>query len=252
MDLPFESFQEEADHVIAYIQCDETLLASVDSDLDDLKSICPLEYSRSAVPDENWNKVWESNFEPVVVDDICCIKADFHDINPKTRYAITINPKMAFGTGHHETTYMMIAAMNKLDLAGKSVFDFGCGTGILAILAEQMGAKSIYGVDYDQVAVDNAIENKNSNGMQRCQFQLNDSVSIPENKYDIILANINRKVLLDNAEILSLVLDQKGCLLLSGILKEDEELVTARYEANGFKTKNILRRGEWLCIQMGF
>lgn len=248
--MPFESCQEEDDHVLAYIKSTDNLIASIDSELDDLKEICPLEYTRSDVPDQNWNEVWESNFEPVVVSDICCVKADFHDINPQVKHTITINPKMAFGTGHHETTYMMIQSMDKLDLKGKSVFDFGCGTGILAILAEMMGAEKIYGVDYDKLAVENAIENKAHNGMAKCDFRLDDSVEIPAEKYDVILANINRKVLLEHAEVLSLVLDATGSLVLSGVLKDDHKLVVERYEANGFRVEEVLEKGEWICVKL--
>jgi len=207
-------------------------------------------YSRNLVPDKNWNEVWESNFEPVVVGDICCVKADFHDIDPRVKHSITINPKMAFGTGHHETTYMMIEEMAKLDFNGKSVFDFGCGTGILAILAEMMGAQSIYGVDYDQRSVDNSIENKNVNEMSKCHFELDDSVEIPANKYDIILANINRKVLLNHAEVLSLVIEPEGDLLLSGILQEDQSMVLDRYKANGFTVGEVHHKGEWICVKL--
>jgi len=248
--LPFEALQEEEDHVIAYVKSTEDLIYSIDADLDDLKEVVSIEYSRSIVPDINWNAEWESNFEPVIVDDICCIKADFHDVDPEVKYTITINPKMAFGTGHHETTFMMIQAMDKLDLTDKSVFDFGCGTGILAILAEQMGAKSIYGIDHEEIAIENAIENRLVNSSKLCEFQVASSVSIPEMKYDIILANINRKVLLEHAEILSLVLNNQGSLLLSGILKADKDLVISRYEANRFAVMQILERGDWLCIKL--
>ena len=248
--LPFEALQEEEDHVIAYVKSTEDLIYSMDTALDDLREVVDLEYSRSVVPDQNWNEQWESNFDPVIVDDICCIKADFHDIQPDVNYTITINPKMAFGTGHHETTYMMIEAMDKLELKDASVFDFGCGTGILAILAEQMGATSIYGIDYDEVAVDNAKENKEVNQSKLCVFECASSVDIPVEKYDIILANINRKVLLEHAAVLSFVLKEAGTLLLSGILKEDRALVIERYEANGFKIQEELEKGEWLCVSM--
>ena len=249
IDLSFEAFQEEEDHIIAYAKSTEDLVYSIDHALDDLKDVVDLDYSRSKVPDQNWNETWESNFEPVIVDNICCIKADFHDVNPDVKHTITINPKMAFGTGHHETTYMMIEAVDKLDLKSKSVFDFGCGTGILAILAEMMGAESVYGIDYDEVAVENALENQVNNDSKLCVFKCDDSVEIKEEKYDVIFANINRKVLLENAEVLSLMLIQGGSLLISGILKEDKNLVINRYTANGFKVEEVLEKGEWLCIK---
>lgn len=248
--LPFEALQEEEDHVIAYVKSTEDLIYSMDDSLNDLREVVDLEYSRSIVPDQNWNEQWESNFEPVVVGDICCIKADFHDINPEVKHTITINPKMAFGTGHHETTYMMIEAMDRLEFKGASVFDFGCGTGILAILAEQMGAQSIYGIDYDELAVENALENKEVNQSKLCVFECASSLEIPKEKYDIILANINRKVLLEHAAVLSFVLKEDGNLLISGILQEDRKLVLDRYEANGFKVIEVLEKGEWLCVRM--
>lgn len=248
--LPFEALQEEEDHVIAYVKSTEDLIHSIDDGLNDLKAVTSLEYTRSIVPDQNWNAKWESNFEPVIVDDVCCIKADFHDIQPDTKYTITINPKMAFGTGHHETTYMMIATMDGLDIKERSVFDFGCGTGILAILAEKMGARSIYGIDYDEIAVENALENQENNHSKLCIFDCAATVTIPKEKYDVILANINRKVLLDHAEVLSFVLKEKGALLLSGILKDDRELVLERYQANGFVVQDVLEKGDWLCVKL--
>jgi len=248
--LPFEALQEEEDHVIAYVKSTEDLIHSIDDGLNDLKEVISLDYTRNIVPDQNWNAKWESNFEPVIIDGICCIKADFHDIEPITKYTITINPKMAFGTGHHETTYMMIEAMDKLDITEASVFDFGCGTGILAILAEQMGARSIYGIDYDEVAVENAHENMENNQSKLCVFECASSVEIPKENYDVILANINRKVLLDHAEVLSFVLKEEGALLLSGILKDDRELVLERYQANGFVVQDVLERGDWLCVKL--
>ncbi len=248
--LPFEALQEEDDHVIAYVKSTDDLIHSIDDNLNDLKEVVSIEYSRSIVPDQNWNEQWESNFEPVIVDDICCVKADFHDINPDVKHTITINPKMAFGTGHHETTYMMIQAMDKLKMNGNSVFDFGCGTGILAILAEQMGAKSVYGIDHEEIAIENALENIQVNKSKLCHFECASSVEIPQEKYDIILANINRKVLLDHAEVLSFVLKEGGSLLLSGILKTDKKLVFDRYTANGFKVMEVLEKGEWLCVKL--
>ncbi len=248
--LPFEALQEEDDHVIAYVKSTDDLIHSIDDNLNDLKEVVSIEYSRSIVPDQNWNEQWESNFEPVIVDDICCVKADFHDINPEVKHTITINPKMAFGTGHHETTYMMIQAMDKLEMNGNSVFDFGCGTGILAILAEQMGAKSVYGIDHEEIAIENALENIQVNKSKLCHFECASSVEIPQEKYDIILANINRKVLLDHAEVLSFVLKEGGSLLLSGILKTDKTLVFDRYTANGFKIREVLDKGEWLCVKL--
>ena len=248
--LPFEALQEEDDHVIAYVKSTDDLIHSIDDNLNDLKEVVSIEYSRSIVPDQNWNEQWESNFEPVIVDDICCVKADFHDINPEVKHTITINPKMAFGTGHHETTYMMIQAMDKLKMNGNSVFDFGCGTGILAILAEQMGAKSVYGIDHEEIAIENALENIQVNKSKLCHFECASSVEIPQEKYDIILANINRKVLLDHAEVLSFVLKEGGSLLLSGILKTDKKLVFDRYTANGFKVMEVLEKGEWLCVKL--
>ena len=248
--LPFEALQEEEDHVIAYVKSTDDMIYSMDTALDDLTEVVSLEYSRSVVPDQNWNEEWESNFDPVIVGDICCVKADFHDIAPDVKHTITINPKMAFGTGHHETTYMMIEAMDKLDIAGKSVFDFGCGTGILAILAEQMKAATVYGIDHEEIAIENALENGEDNKTKICVFECASTVSIPKEKYDVILANINRKVLLEHAEVLSLVLKEGGSLLLSGILKADKSLVLERYEANGFEVLDVSEKGDWLCVNL--
>jgi ribosomal protein L11 methyltransferase len=197
---------------------------------------------------QNWNKTWEENFDPVFVDEFCQILAEFH--TPKTgfQHSIQIQPKMAFGTGHHETTYMMIQMMAALDLKGASVFDFGCGTGILAILAEYLGAARILGLDNDPIAISNANENALLNKTLNTQWQCGLLEELKVEKFDFILANINRNVLLDVSSQIGNYLTENGQLILSGILEQDKQIIINNYEREGFKMNSCRQKGEWMCL----
>ncbi|HEY0751963.1 MAG TPA: 50S ribosomal protein L11 methyltransferase, partial [Chitinophagaceae bacterium] len=148
------------------------------------------DHTSREIHEQNWNKVWESNFEPVIVDDFCAIRAEFHQPIRGVQHEIVITPKMSFGTGHHATTHMMIQQMKDLVFQNKNVFDFGTGTGILAILAEKLGARDVIAIDVDDWSIENAQENLYRNNCSHVQLSLNSSV--PERQFDIILANINR------------------------------------------------------------
>lgn len=205
--------------------------------------------SRSQRQNENWNKSWESSFDPIVIDDFCTVRATFHEIEIDTDHVITIDPEMAFGTGHHETTYAMIKMMQRIDFIDRTVMDYGTGTAILAILAEQRGARDIFAFDYDEVAIECA---------ERC-VKLNNCSKItcvtavmadtdPTLQYDIILANINRHVLLTTVAGVYQRQKPEGSLLLSGILTQDKELVVEKYESLGYRLYEQIQRGEWLCL----
>ncbi|MFT6810348.1 MAG: ribosomal protein L11 methyltransferase [Saprospiraceae bacterium] len=204
----------------------------------------------ASIPNENWNKKWESSFEPIIVDDFCTIRASFHKIKIDTPYEITINPELAFGTGHHETTYQMMAAMKKLSFADKKVLDYGCGTGILAILAHLLGAGDIDAIDYDAQAIDCAQDCLSLNTVDDIQLYTGELELLSHKDYDIILANINRKVLLESAKTLYKMQSHSGVLLLSGILKSDENIVLTAYKSTGYTLTDQLQRGEWLCLKL--
>lgn len=246
---PFESFEEHDGYMIAYISaedCDERTHQDIHATIQRFE----VEYTVDTIEPQNWNALWEASFEPVVVDDFCVVRADFHDRPKNVQYDIVINPKMAFGTGHHETTYMMMAAMRDMTLEGKSVFDYGCGTGILAILASKMNCASIDAIDIEEESYLNTQENAALNNVKNIQVSCSDLESYPVKKYDIILANINRNVLLNSAKELYNQLHTNGSLLLSGILDTDLELVVEKYTSVGFTIQNVHSRGYWKCVRL--
>ncbi|MCB0629253.1 MAG: 50S ribosomal protein L11 methyltransferase [Saprospiraceae bacterium] len=246
---PFDSFQETETGLDAYLP--EDLQDEVsDEAMQELADRFKAAYSREELPDINWNATWEANFHPIIIDRFCAIRADFHDPIPKVKYEIIINPKMAFGTGHHDTTWMMMSAMRDLDLARKKVLDFGCGTGILAILAAKMGATMIDAVDIELPAYENALENiqiNNSFNVHVFQGSLN---VILDTSFDFILANINRNVILETLPTLHKKLNKGGILLISGILRQDEDIVLETARQAGYTVDEKFYRNEWCCFQL--
>ena len=201
------------------------------------------------IPETNWNASWESNFPPIIMDDFCSIRADFHPRPENVTFDILITPKMSFGTGHHATTSMMIQFMKELNFQNKRVFDYGTGTGILAILAHFLGAKEIHAIDIDKWSVENARENFERNNCSDILLELGELSLIQNNQpYDIILANINRNVLLDSMERLAELLSDKGKLLLSGILIEDKEIIKQTAATVKLQCLNEKNQGQWSSI----
>ena len=201
-ELPFESFSVEDPYLKCYIQKDLYDASALKVVLGGIEGYgFDLEWSANLIPATNWNAVWESQFEPIVVDGKCTIKASFHEGLKKTRFNITIDPKMAFGTGHHQTTYMMCRALlqNESEVRDKVVLDMGCGTAVLAILAAKMKASKVYGIDIDAVAAISAYDNARLNKVgTRIETCCGDASLLQRNTYDVILANINRNILLQD------------------------------------------------------
>ncbi len=221
--------------------------AAIEAQLLDLQSQFDFTWHKELVLGQNWNELWESNFQPVVVGDFCAVRADFHDPIKGVKWELVINPKMAFGTGHHETTWQCIAAIENLPLAGTKVLDYGCGTGILAILASKQGALEIEAVDIEEESYRNTVENCAANGVNNVTARLGTLSAVQGRAFDGILANINRHVILESLPALSNLLKPKGWLLISGILLTDEAIVTEAAEAAGFLKKDMKSRGNWLC-----
>jgi len=245
----FESFEEHDGYMIAYIakdECDEQSTAEIAELIERYKTTFEIE----TIQPQNWNALWESSFEPVVVDNFCAVRADFHEAIPNIEHDIIINPKMAFGTGHHETTFMMMAAMRDINHNGKSIFDYGCGTGVLAILASKLGASDIDAIDIEQESHENTVENAEINKIENITAREATLETFPAKSYDIILANINRNVLLQSATELYNRLNNDGVILLSGILEEDEQLVSDCYLKANFKIENVFSKGYWKCIKL--
>lgn len=208
-----------------------------------------IEYHTKAIEQQNWNAVWESNFEPITVGEQCYIKAPFHESKGVT-YEITIMPKMSFGTGHHATTHLMAEAILERDFSGMSGLDMGSGTGILAILASMRGAVLVDAVDIDEWAYENCIENLEMNSMQSsiCPI-LGDVASIKGRVYDFVLANINRNILLRDMPEYIKTLREGGILVMSGILELDVEVISARAQELGMTIDNVALRDGWACVK---
>ena len=206
-------------------------------------------YTRSIVENINWNKQWEQSFEPVVVDDFVAIRAHFHQPIAAVKHEIIITPKMSFGTGHHGTTYIMMQHMQAIDFVGKSVLDFGTGTGVLAILAKKLGAKNVLAIDIDEWSITNAKENIVQNNCTEIIVEEHSAIPLHQT-YDIILANINLNVITANLSAIVSVAN-KGCtILFSGFLKENENIIQAEFKAAGLKYISILQKGEWIAIKV--
>lgn len=203
--------------------------------------------SFSQIDNKNWNEEWESSFSPIKVGDFCTVRATFHKLIP-VGYDIIINPELAFGTGHHETTYMMIDQMSRIDFTSKKVFDYGCGTAILAILAEKLGASQILAIDYDEQSIHCAHDCLILNHSQKISLSAGTIEQVNQKGFDIILANINRNVLLNHAEDLYSRTFDNGLLLLSGLLRSDATMILEAFCSLGYAIKNICYRGEWISI----
>jgi len=244
--LGIDSILEEENHLEAFTDKPdpEILISSLCTHVD----IVSEKVSIHQVEDKNWNAIWESSFNPIVINGVC-IRAPFHSSVVDCKQEIIIKPKMAFGTGHHETTSMMINYMAQLQLNNKSVFDFGCGTGILSVYAALQGSQNITGVDIQVEAIENSYEHVDINSLERNNFQFKQGGLdlVKGQKYDLILANINRHVLEMSAEKLSQLMNQEAILMCSGILKNDESLITSLYSRAGFNLIEKDYQGEW-CL----
>ena len=252
-ELPFESFSTEGEVLKCYIQkdlYDAQALKVVMSGLD--YPGFDVEYSANLMPAVNWNAVWESQFTPIVVDGKCTIKASFHEGLKKTRYNITIDPKMAFGTGHHQTTYMMCRALlqNEDAVRGKVVMDMGCGTAILAILAAKMKAGQVYGIDIDAVAAISAYDNARLNRVgTRIETYCGDASLLQRNSYDVFLANINRNILLQDIPTYAACIRKGGLLFVSGFYLEDMPMIVGMATSVGLNYVSHDTMDNWCCIK---
>lgn len=207
-----------------------------------------LSYTKEVIAEKNWNEEWEKNFEPVLVDDFCAVRASFHQPITNVQYEIIITPKMSFGTGHHATTYMMMKNMEAIDFRGKTVLDFGTGTGVLAILAEKLGATNVYAIDNDEWSINNGKENIDNNHCHHILIEQKDNLN-GIGVYDIILANINRNVLLDNMESIATSVKANGIVLISGFYEEDIPVLVGAGQTYGLKLGHKSEKTKWCCLQ---
>ncbi|MEH6765697.1 MAG: 50S ribosomal protein L11 methyltransferase [Aequorivita antarctica] len=244
----FESFVETEEGVTAYIQKEEWNAAILEDinilDSDEFK----IEFTTSEIAQVNWNSEWEKNFDSIEVDGKCTVRAPFHP-NKNFEYEIVIEPKMSFGTGHHETTFMMLQHILENDFEGKSVLDMGCGTAVLAILAEMRGASKLDAIDIDEWCFENSLENIERNHCKNISVFLGDSTLLSEKKYDVIIANINRNILLNDMEVYRKCLDLGGVLYLSGFYVDDLPIITETCNNLGFTFVENKEKNKWVAAK---
>lgn len=244
-DLQYEGFEEEPGSLNAFIS--KSLFNQ--EEISQLSAKFQVKYSLIELPDVNWNKEWESNFQPVVVENFCAVRAEFHEPVNNVQHEIIITPKMSFGTGHHATTYMMIQQMHGINFKGKHVMDFGTGTGILAILAYKMGAASVTAIDNDSLSIVNAEENFKRNEAENIHLKMADSPAA-DTVCDIILANVTRNIIQEKFSLFNKYLINHGTLLLSGLLNTDENDILLLASAHNFKVEKKLKNENWICIKL--
>lgn len=244
----FESFVENEDGMEAFIQKTDWNTHILD-DIYVLNSDeFQISYEMQEIEQTNWNIEWEKNFNPIQVDDMVSIRAPFHE-NPNLKYDIVIEPKMSFGTGHHETTHMMVQHLLELDVTGKKVLDMGCGTGILAIFAEMKGAQPIDAIDIDNWCYQNSLENVERNNCKHIAVYEGDASLLKNKKYDVIIANINRNILLNDMSVYASCLNEKGVILLSGFYKEDIPIIDVEVSKYGLKLGKQIERNSWVALK---
>jgi ribosomal protein L11 methyltransferase len=249
----FDTFMEIESGFEAYVEGD-----AFDNDLlnqlkEKYNQVNPLQFSLTQIPKQNWNEEWEKNVEPIIVDDRCLVRAAFHNIEKKYPYEIIITPKMSFGTGHHQTTHLMISRQMKMDHQNKRVMDAGCGTAILSIMASKLGAKEVEAFDIDEWSATNGVENAENNQCSNIHLQLGTIEEVKLNgKFDIILANINKNILLSEMDQYASYLEPGGLLLLSGFYTQDIDDLNK--EAAKYNLNEVVRdeRENWACLLLKY
>lgn len=244
--IGFDSFTEEHDGILGYIQ-KELFLEEELKNVGMLNSEdVEITYTYREMPNINWNEEWEKNFQPINVADKVYIRADFHEPS-ETMHEIVITPKMSFGTGHHPTTHLMIQQMLEMDFEGKTVLDMGCGTSVLAIFAKQKGAERVVAIDIDEWSVTNSVENAEKNGVE-LEISQGTAENLGSENFDIILANINRNILISDIPTYVSVLKDGGQLLLSGLCFFDVDDILEVCNEQGLTLKNKQQREEWMSL----
>lgn len=247
----FEGFYQSENELLAFIP-------ESDFNMQHLKDILSrsvfqgfeIQTEKSLLPEKNWNELWEKDYKPVIIDDICSVIAPFHE-KAETRYSILIEPKMSFGTGHHETTRLMVRHIYQSDLADKDILDMGCGTGVLGIFSLMRGAKNITAIDIDEWACENSEENFLRNGFSSSQFTLlkGDASAIPDVQFETVLANINRNILLEDMKYYFQHLKVNGELIISGILNTDREIILKETNQLNLSFISELYENNWISLK---
>lgn len=247
-EMGFDSFEENDNGFDAYIPSKDF----PDIQLDLLES--PIEgielsFSSETIADQNWNKVWEENFfQPIQIGDECMIRSSFHTVTHQCRYEIMIDPRMAFGTGHHSTTSLMVEHILENDMSGLEVLDMGCGTAILGMLCAMKGASEVLGIDIDEWAYSNAIDNLQLNGIENMTIEMGGAELLGDKTFDIILANINRNILLADMAAYAKVLKTGGTIYFSGFYTEDLPVIDAEAKKHGLSLVSQKTQNNWTAV----
>jgi ribosomal protein L11 methyltransferase len=249
-EIEFETFLENENGVRCYIQAILFDKKKLDIELDKIKKFTKLNFNINHVAQKNWNEEWEKNFKPVQINSNCLIRSEFHKNNGNFKDEIIITPKMSFGTGHHETTFLMINELYNLDLNDKLILDMGSGTGVLSIVASKKGAKQVVGIDIDEWAFQNSIDNAKLNNTENISFLHGDINLIENQNFDIILANINRNIIEKDIEVYYDYLVKNGDLLISGFLEEDIDFIINLSVNNRFNVINKKNKGQWSMVHL--
>jgi ribosomal protein L11 methyltransferase len=247
-DLGFESFVETETGFAAYIQEEEYSEEEVLLSFNDFSDIFQITHSSRIIPQQNWNKEWESNFQPIEVEGKCFIRAPFHEVKKGFTYDVIIEPKMSFGTGHHDTTQLMIQQLMLLNVKNKSLLDMGCGTGVLAIVASMMGANPITAVDIDDWSYENTIENFAKNNINNVNVHKGDAKILDGKTFQTILANINKNVLLTDMPVYICSLEKGGNLVLSGFFETDASEIIKQAEGLGLNFEGKKTSNQWTML----
>ena len=247
-DIGFDSFVDTSSGFEAYIPAEQCDKGRINAVLDEFSEDFSFDVKSELIEDRNWNEEWEKNyFNPLVVGNECVVRAPFHKEFPRLKYEIIIEPNMAFGTGNHETTTMMLEFIIHQDVKGKNILDMGCGTGILGILASMKGAKSVTAIDIDQRSFEGAQENARLNSIANIRVKQGDASLLGTEKFDLILANIQRNVLLNDLPRYNSVLNIGGILIMSGFYSEDIPAIKEKAESNGLQHHGYDVRNNWVA-----
>jgi len=247
-EIGFDGFTDSDTGVLAYIP-EDRFDADALQDLDIVKSgMFDISFEHAEIEDENWNALWESNYEPVDIDGKCLVRAPFHDAQEGYEYEIVLEPKMAFGTAHHETTFLSMQQMLEMDFKNKSVLDMGSGTGILTVLASKKGAKHVLAIDNDPWAYTNALENFKINGINNAKAIEGDAQSVPDEQFDIVLANINRNIVINDMQHYAKALKKSGQLLLSGFYEHEVEMVSDEAKKYHIEITSQSSKNDWVVM----
>ena len=248
-EIGFESFVEEGNYLKAYVPENEFHKNEVDEAIAfEEDEQVQISYTYEVIPDQNWNAEWEKNFPPVEVNHFCRIRAPFHDEDSSFEHEIIIEPKMSFGTGHHATTYLMIESIEDLDLNDKSLLDMGCGTGVLAILAEKRGAKTILAIDIEDWAFENTKKNIERNNCQNIVAKKGGAELLPKKEFDVVFANINRNILLKDFPSYEKSMKADSTILLSGFFESDVPLLKEKAQSLGLSFSFQKKKEDWCLL----